>query len=96
MTKTSATFRRHIDRAFEHADAAFERANEAFAEADKAFANAPEGEHFKTDTKNAVEHTLRFTAGSFSERFRLARKFFGIGFSLIFAGCGNLKFRKRK
>ena len=95
MTRTDTAFK-HADQAFAHADNAFKSADEAFAEAEKIFASLPKGEHRRTETKLATEHTLRFSADSYGERFKLAKKFFGVGFSLVFSGTGNLRFRKRK
>lgn len=86
----------HVDAAFAHADQAFKHADRAFAAADKLFDNLPHGEHTKTETGSSVEHTLRFTAPGIRERFRVAGKFFRLGFKLLWHGTGNLCFRSRK
>lgn len=86
---------KHVDAAFGHVDAAFKEADKAFAEADKLFSSL-HGEHTRTETSTCVEHTLRFTAPSVGERFKIAKRFFKLGFSLIWRGTGNLCFRNRK
>lgn len=91
MTRTEP-ITKHVEEAFAHADRAFKAADAAFAQADKLFESLPKGEHTKTEG----EHTLRFGAASFSERIKLAKKFFGMGFSLIFSGSAFLRFRNKK
>jgi len=96
MTRTqTATDRsgrvfKHVDEAFAHADNAFKCADRAFAEADKLFADT------KTETGASTEHTLRFSAPGIGERFKIAKKFFRLGFSLLWRGTGDLRFRNRK
>ena len=87
---------KHADAAFKHADEAFKCADRAFAEADKLFDDLPRGEHTKTETSTSTEHTLRFSAPGIGERFKVAKKFFSLGFSLLWRGTGNLRFRNRK
>lgn len=95
MTKTDRVWH-HFNKAFDRADEAFKSADQAFDEAETLFASLPKGEHIRSETKLATEHTLRFSADSFWDRFKLAKKFFNIGFSLVFSGTGSLRFRKRK
>lgn len=89
VTDSSRVFA-HADEAFAHADHAFKCADQAFAEAERLMRDIPQGEHIKTNS----EHTLRFAARGIGQRFKIAKKFFALGISIIWRGTGNLRFRK--
>ena len=80
------------DRVWEHAEDAFKSANKAFEEADRIFSKLPKGvPHVKDDTI----HQLHFNAPSLGERWRLACKFFMMGWAMLLKGKAQLRFRNR-
>lgn len=81
----------HFDTAFEHADRAFAEADKAFAEAERVLKETPNGQHTKT---NNVHH-LKFSAVTWRDRFRLARKFLGMGLAVLFKGKTQLNFKEK-
>lgn len=91
MTRTNRIWK-HTDEAFAHADRAFKSADQAFAEAEELFSNLPHGTHIKTDEA----HHLRFIGHTPAERWRLAKKFFSLGWSVLFTGKSELHFRDRQ
>ena len=82
----------HFDRAFQIADEAFAKADEAFAEADRGFKEAKTGAA-RVRFDPGPQHTVRFTAHSWSERWRLFRVFFRLALTALFTGKSKLKFQ---
>jgi len=80
------------DRVWNHVDEAFKSADKAFAEAEHLFNELPKDvPHPKFDTA----HQLHFTARSFNERWRLAKKFCAMSGAMLFTGKTQLRFKDR-
>lgn len=74
------------DRIWHHVDNAFKEADKAFRELECLCSETSE---------NGKSHQLRFVARSKIERWRLAKKFAKMSFSVLFAGKTQLNFKHR-
>ena len=77
----------HVDRAFEHAHNAFAEAKEAFKHADWDKAEI---------LRESGTHGVRFTAKSWSDRWRMARHFLSVATAIAFRGKATLHFKTTK
>ena len=93
MTRTEDTETRlwgHFNDAMKHAD-------EAFAAADRAF-NEAETYHPKQKCRTGTgnqKHSLRFSAHTLRERWRLTKRFFKMGCRVLATGRTEFCFRER-
>jgi hypothetical protein len=80
------------DRVWNHVDEAFKSADKAFEEAERIFSELP---HAIPRAETPV-HQLNFNARCLSERWRLTRRFLGLGLTMLFKGKAQLSFKDRK
>lgn len=82
------------DRLFAETDRLFEDMEKIFERMDRLY---EEARSIKSDVHidNPNEHRVRFRAESVTDRLRLAGKFLGMGFAMLFKGVAFITFQRK-